>query len=264
MTATAAEIASSATTTLAGISGAPRPPEAMAPLRNVLLFDELLDRVVSRRPHLPGLGTFHGFSGLGKSVAARFGAARHRALYLEVGESWTRAKFCRALLTALGEAPHGTVGEMVDRIVARLAALGRPLIIDEFDHVVARRYVETIREIHDKSGAPILLIGEEMLPTKLLPWERFHNRILDWVPAQPTTAEDVRALAALHAPGLALAADLLAHVNARSDGRVRRVVVNLERLREAALLDGVERLDRAGWGDRPLFSGLPPRARRAG
>lgn len=235
-----------------------------APLRNVVLFDELLDRVVSRRRHLPGMGTFHGFSGLGKTFSATYGAQRHRALYVEVGESWTKVKFCKALLTELGVPARGTAADMIDVIIAHLVELERPLIVDEFDHVVRRGYVETIREIHDKSGAPIVLIGEELLPTKLLPWERFHNRILDWVPAQPTTAEDVAVLARLYVPGVQIGADLLDHINKRSDGRVRRVIVNLERVREAALLDGLERVDVAVWGDRPLFSGLPPQARRVG
>lgn len=160
--------------------------------------------------------------------------------------------------------PRGTIPEMVKEIVSAMVHLARPLIIDEFDHVVARGYVETVREIHDKSGAPIVLIGEELLPTKLLPWERFHGRILDWVPAQPTTAEDAAVLARLYVPGVEIAADLLDHINRLSEGRVRRVIVNLERVREAALLEGWDRADVAGWGDRPLFSGLPPRARRAG
>lgn len=240
------------------------PSGTIAPLRNVVLFDELLDRVVSRRRHLPGMGTFHGFSGLGKTFSATYGAQRHRALYVEVGESWTKAKFCKALLVELGVPPRGTIADMIDVIIAHLVELERPLIVDEFDHVVARGYVETIREIHDKSGAPIVLIGEELLPTKLLPWERFHNRILDWVPAQPTTAEDVAVLARLYVPGVEIGGDLLDHINKKSDGRVRRVIVNLERVREAALLDGLERVDLRLWGDRPLFSGLPPQARRVG
>lgn len=236
----------------------------IAPLRNVVLFDELLDRVVSRRKHLPGLGVFYGFSGLGKTFSATYGAQRHRALYVEVGESWTKAAFCKALLTELGVRPRGTTADMINAIIAHLVDLERPLIIDEFDHVVARRYVETVREIHDKSGAPIILIGEELMPEKLLEWERFHNRILDHVAAQPTTAEDAAVLARLYVPGVEIGGDLLDHINRKSDGRVRRVIVNLERVRKSALLEGWDAVDMATWGDRPLFSGLPPQARRVG
>ncbi|WP_207214001.1 hypothetical protein [Solidesulfovibrio carbinolicus] len=58
---------------------------------------------------------------------------------------------------------------------------GRPLIIDEMDHVVERNAVELVRDLYEASRAAILLIGEKALPGKLAQWERFHGRILDWV-----------------------------------------------------------------------------------
>lgn len=235
----------------------------IAPLRNVMLCDELLERLVHRRRGLPGMGCFYGFSGLGKTFSATYGAQRHRALYVEVGESWTKAKFCKALLTELGAPVRGTVADMIDTIISHLVELERPLIIDECDHVIRRNFIETIREIHDKSGAAILLLGEEMMPNKILTWERVHNRIADWVAAQPTTCDDVGVLARLWAPEVEIAPDLLDLINRRSDGRVRRVIVNLDRVREAATLEGWSYVDAATWGGRALFSGMPPQARRA-
>lgn len=235
----------------------------IAPLRNVALFAELLDRVVNRRRHLPGMGTFHGFSGYGKTFSATYGAHLHRALYVEVGESWTKATFCKALLVELGVPPRGTVADMVAAIIAHLVDLERPLIVDEFDHVVNRGYVETVREIHDRSGAPIVLIGEELLPNKLLRWERTHNRILDWVPAQPADAADVGALAGLYVPEVEVRSDLCEALARKSEGRVRRIVVNLERVREVAALEGLESVGLKEWGDRPLWTGQPPARRVA-
>jgi len=233
----------------------------IAPLRNVALFSELLDRVVGRRRHLPGMGTFHGPSGYGKTFSATYGAHLHRALYVEVGESWTKATFCRALLTELGVPPRGTIADMVATVIAHLVDLERPLIIDEADKVVDRGYIETIREIHDRSGAAIVLIGEELLPNKLLRYERAHNRILDWVPAQPAGADDVAALAGLYTPEIEVRPDLAEHLARRSDGRVRRIVVNLERVREVAALEGLESVGLKEWGDRPLWTGQPPTRR---
>lgn len=233
----------------------------IAPLTNVALFTELVSRVMNRPRHLPGMATFHGPSGYGKTFSATYAANKHRAFYLEVGESWTKAKFCRALLTELGVQPKGTIADMVDRIIEALVTTDRPLIIDEFDHVVRRRYHETVREIHDKTGAPIVLIGEELLPGELVPFERFHNRMLDWVPAQPAGLDDATALARLYCPEVEIAEDLLARLLERSDGRVRRIATNLERVRELAAAEALETIDLAVWGDRPLFSGIPPRRR---
>ena len=234
----------------------------IAPLRNVGLFVELVERVLSRPAHLPGMATFHGFSGYGKTFSATLAANTHRALYVEVGSTWTRKRFLDALLTELGQPGRGTIADMADLVISTLAQEGRPLIIDEFDHVVARGYVDLVREIHDKSCSAIILIGEELLPSKLARWERFHNRMLDWCPAQPADLADVRHLATLYAPKVAIADDLLDRIADAAQGRVRRACVSIERVREMASTSGLSAVDLAAWGDRPLFLGQPPARRQ--
>ncbi|EGJ49017.1 AAA family ATPase [Desulfocurvibacter africanus] len=233
----------------------------IAPLRNVGLFHELVGRVTSRPAHLPGMATFHGFSGYGKTFAATYAANRFRAKYVEIGESWTKRKLCSAILAELGVPARGTIADMVEKIIEALAVDQVPLIIDEADHLCGGGMVELVREIHDKSGAAIVLIGEELLPDKLAKWERVHNRMLDWVPAQPADLDDVRHLARLYCSGLEIGEDLLAKVAESSQGRVRRACVNLERIRERAATEGQEFMGLAQWGSEALFSGRPP-ARR--
>ncbi len=243
------------------MSATPVSVNSYANLANVALFVELLERVTARHRDLPGLAVFYGWAGLGKTKSATKAAHIHRAYYVEVGESWTKAKFCKALLTELGLPARGTVADMIDAIVIGLMDTARPLIIDEFDHIVRRGYVETIREIHDKSGAPIVLIGEEQLPFKLQQWERFHSRILDWVAAQPCDAHDVLALAPIYAPGIALADDMVQLLLTRTKGYTRRVAVNLARVAEVAMLEGWTAIDAKTWGNRPLYTGDAPTRR---
>lgn len=251
----------------------------IAPLSNVALFTELMDRVVNRPRHLPGLGTFHGFSGYGKTFSATYAANTYRALHVEVGASWTLKKFCQSVLRELGfvegrrrqdanaacavDIMPRTIPDMVEKIIEALAIEERPLIIDEFDHVTnwGEKSVNVIREILDKSQAAIILIGEEALPNKLQTWERVHNRVLDWVPAQPANAEDTQILAQLYCPGLDVAGDLAERITRLAEGRVRRICVNLERVREFAASSGLSSVDLSAWGDRPLWTGRPP-ARR--
>lgn len=237
----------------------------IAPLRNVALFIELVDRVMNRPAHLPGMATFHGFSGYGKTFSATYAANKWRARYIEVGASWTRKKMCEALLVELGETVKGTISSMVDTIIEALAIANVPLIIDEFDHVVSmgEKAVNLVREIHDKSEASIILIGEENLPNTLSRWERMHNRMLDWVPAQPADADDTAHLARLYCPDLEIAPDLLGRIADKSAGRVRRICVNLERVREHARMNGLDSIGLAEWGDQSLFTGKPPVRRAA-
>ena len=235
----------------------------IAPLQNVALFTSLVRRVTERPAHLPGMATFHGYSGYGKTFAATYAANKFSARYIEMGESWTKKKLCAAVLTELGvQTQAKTIADQMDQIVEALAIDGVPLIIDEADYLATKGLINLVREIHDKSGAPVLLIGEEGLPAALSKWERVHNRMLDWVPAQPATLEDARHLARLYCPGVTVEDELLSNIAEAASGRARRICVSLERVREMAATEGIEKIGMSQWGDRKFFRGQPPARRK--
>lgn len=236
-------------------------PTTTAPLHNVALCNRALERAMNRPAHLPGLVAFYGPSGWGKSTAAAYTANRHRAYYVEAKSSWTKKALLLAVLTEMGVAPAKTIYEMVDQVSEQLVLSGRPLILDEMDHIVAKKSVEVVRDIYESSNAPILLIGEEMMPAKLRAWERFHNRMLAWVPAQPCDLDDAGALAQLYCREVAIEEDLLHRIVEISRGAARRICVNIESVRQEAMADGLDSMDLAAWGDRPLYSGEAPKRR---
>lgn len=235
---------------------------SIAPLKNVTLMNSLVERVMNRAPGLPGMATFHGFSGYGKSSAATYVAAKHRCYHVEVKSVWTQKKLCQSVLRALGIQPVRTVADMVDQIGEELALSGRPLLIDEADYLVQRRMVEVVRDIYESSAAAIILIGEEMLPNKLKAWERVHGRMLDWVAAQPASLSDAKHLTSLYCPGIDIEADLLAKLREASGGSARRICVNLDRVRELARTQGLSSVGLSEWGDKTFHQGMPPHARR--
>lgn len=233
----------------------------IAPITNVAICMRAMQRAIERPAHLPGLVAFYGPSGWGKSFAAAYTANVHRAYYVECKSSWTRKALLLAICDEMGIKAADTIYELNDQVAEQLVRSGRPLIIDEFDHLVERRAVELVRDIYEASSAPILLIGEERLEANLRQWERFHNRILDWLPAEPASEEDVRHLAGLYCSRVRVAPDLLARVRDVTRGAVRRICINLERIQEHALSAGLDTVTLADWGDRELFSGAAP-ARR--
>ncbi len=236
--------------------------KTVAPLANVGMCLRALERGMNRPPHLPGMVCFYGPSGWGKSTAAAYVANKHRAAYIECKSTWTRKAVLLALAKELGlPAPARTIYELTDQICEQLALTGRPVIIDEMDHLVDKSAVEVVRDIYEGSGAAILLIGEERLPKKLERWERFHGRILDFYGAQPAGMDDARHLARLYCPALTIDDDLLAAIHKASRGSVRRICVNLERVNEFAQGQGMAEIGKDDWGDRPLFTGQAP-ARR--
>ena len=233
----------------------------IAQIANLGLCDLAIERALSRSANLPGLVCFYGPSGFGKSMAANYVANSRRARYVQAKSVWPKKHFLKAVLLEMGIKPAGTIPEMADQVAEELATSGRPLIIDEMDHLVDRNAVELVRDLYESSQAPILMIGEEGLPTKLKKWERMHGRVLAWVPAQPVTLADATKLRSLYCPHVEVADDLLVRLVELSHGSVRRVCVNLERIQEEAMVAGKKVMDLALWGKRELYTGEAPKRR---
>lgn len=234
---------------------------SLAPLRNVLLAGRVVEHLVHRAPNLPGMGVLYGPSGFGKSSAAAYAANRHRAVYVECRSYFTRKSLLLAILDEMGVKPARTIYEMVNQVGEELVLSRKPLILDEMDHIVERNLVELVRDVYEVSNAAILMIGEEHFPKKLKRWERFHNRVLDWCPAEPSDMEDARKLAKLYSPDVELKDDLLAKIVEATRGVTRRICVNVETVRQEAKKAGHRAMDLKAWGTRPFYTGEAP-ARR--
>lgn len=235
---------------------------SVAPLRNVQAMSQLLDRVQKRDRDLPGMACFYGPSGFGKTTAAAWNANRMRAYWVQVKSAWTTKKLCTSILEDVGIVPRRTIADQVDQISDELAKSGRPLLIDEADYLVSRSMIEIVRDIYESSKATIVLIGEEALPQKLQRWERVHGRMLEWVAAQPADLPEVGILAGIRCKGIALEEDLQQLILTASNASVRRICVNLDRVRERARTRGLRRMSAADWGKADFYTGAAPAPRR--
>lgn len=234
----------------------------VAPLTNVKLCMAALERAMNRDRHLPGLVCFYGPSGFGKSMSACYAYNKMGAYYIECKVKHTKKSFLQDLLVEMGILPAKTISEMFDQVINALGEGDAPLIIDQMDYLVEKKdAVELVRDMFDSSGTPILIIGEEMLPDKLKQWERFHRRILEWIPAQKVSLADAAHLKQLYCPELDISEDLLIHIHELANGSAGRVCVNLSRVQEEARKDGVKSMDLKTWGNRRLYTGEPPKRR---
>ena len=219
---------------------------SIAQIRNISQCYEAVKRTMERNPLLPGISAFYGPSGFGKSTAANFVATKTNAFYVQVKSTYTKKAFLQALLREMSIPYPATLSEMMELATSELAKSGRPLIIDEFDHLVQGNKVEIIRDLYEGSQGTFLIIGEEMLARKLEKWERFHGRILNWVPALPADINDVTLLASIYAPELEVDKPVLEQLLAQVRGSTRRVSTNLEMLNEKALEAGVRHISKQG------------------
>ncbi|MEM7269654.1 MAG: ATP-binding protein [Pseudomonadota bacterium] len=236
--------------------------QTMAPITNVALMTDLVGRVTTRAPGLPGLGVFYGPSGYGKSTAAAYAAIKYRAVVVEIRSAYTAKYLCAAIAAEFGLEEKGSTAALVDRIAAAMARTGRPLIIDEADYLVGKRLIEIVRDLHEASQGSIILIGEERFPVNIEKWERFHGRVLSFTAAEPVSLDDVRHLAGIYCPGVSLTDDLVQLILDQSGRSARRVATSLNRVRERAAVLGLEAAAADAFEAGEFSDGSAPKPRR--
>lgn len=235
----------------------------IVPLTNVGLLASAIERALQRPVGLPGLVVMYAASGLGKSVAAAWAANQHRAYYVECRDTWTKMAFLKAILRDMAIQPAGTLSEMVDQVAEQLSLSGRPLIVDDVQYLLDKSVANILTDLYNASQGTIVLIGEEKVPSSLAKLERLHNRVLEWVPAQPATLDDVQQLARSSYPRQSMSDDLLEDLIRATRGCLRRIAVNLHRVNNEALALGLNAMDKAAWGKRTWFTGDAPARGRA-
>jgi len=231
---------------------------SIRPLRNVAALTTLIKRVEGREFGLPGMAVFYGPTGFGKTYAACHASAVQKAIHIPVQRLWTQKTLLTAILRELSIVPRKTLAEMMMQANEALAAAQRPLIIDETDYAIERGMIEIIRDFHDGSHVPVILIGMEMLPQKLRKWELVDGRILSWVAAEPADLRDARLLADIYAIGVKIDDALLKRILQTNKGSVRRISTDLAHVLEQSKLQGVREMTLDAWGDAPFLRGDAP------
>lgn len=221
---------------------------SVKPLTNVATMAALVKELQNRTFGMPGLGVFHGYPGYGKTFGAIFCASAFDVIHISMQGDWTKKTFLQRLLNELGLPAKRVVPDMVLQACEGLAKEGRTLIIDEADYAFRRGIIELIRDLHDGSDTPVVMIGMEEFPQKLRKYELIDSRVMSWVAAQPATLKDAGMLAEVYAEGIEIGDDLLNAILERNTGNVRRIVTDLAQVKNEARKLGQTSISLDDWG----------------
>lgn len=209
-----------------------------------LRFDKAVDSALGSDKGLSGFILAHGQAGRGKSVAAdRYHCTRGTGSYVRVWQNWSQSAFLQRLLFEVRgtneDMPRhngNRCKEMIVRLLKdKLKAKPQVLFIDEADRLKIDR-IEDLRDIHEMTGVPIVLIGEEGLSGLLAERRRIWSRVVHEVEFGAIAAAEV-AIYAVQAAGLSIPADLCQKISDKSEGDfrlVRNMMLLLEQAAKAA------------------------------
>lgn len=231
----------------------------IAVTKNVAALLRAYESLAGRDRGIPGIGLLHGQTGAGKTTATAWLVNRTNGVYLRAAATWTPSSMLgRAVVELGGEAAtHRGSAQMVDFIVRRLAEENRPLFVDEADYLFRDlRMLETLRDIHDLSEQPVLMIGMEGIARRLVSRQQLSGRISQWVDFLPADLEDARTLAATVCE-VQLEDELLDRLHAEAKGSMRLMAVGLARVEALAKGNGWKKVGVDQWGERKFFFGAP-------
>lgn len=201
-------------------------------------FNAAMDAVRDSGKYASGFVVAHGQAGRGKSVAADRYHFVNGGAYVRVWQGWSQTAFMQRLLFEVRgkntEMPRHTGNRCKEMVVELLQNNPLPIFIDEADRLKVDR-IEDLRDIHEMTGVPVVLIGEE-LDGLLYERRRIWSRVAYEVEFGAISSAEV-AMYAMQAAGLNIPAELCVQVAQKAEGDfrlVRNMMILLEQAAKVA------------------------------
>lgn len=229
----------------------------LAILKNVVNLRSAFEALATRDAGVPGMGLVHGFTGYGKTTTVAWLVTQVNGVFVRAGAMWTPNAMLGAIMAEIGAAAMWRNQSMVNHIVATLAQTNRPLFVDEADYCLRNPVMlETLRDMHDLAGVPVVLIGMEGFERKLVHRLQLARRISQWVEFLPADVGDARTLTDTVCE-IEVGDDLLARLHEETKGNVGLMIVALSRIEAMAKANSWRKVDADRWGNRRLTVAQP-------
>ncbi len=166
-----------------------------AETQNVQRYLVAVNRMLASPPGIDKFMLVHGEVGLGKTETNLWwkNTMSPQSAFIRIKKAMGVRWLLEEIVVELGLVPEKRTSDLFHQVVGELIGTNRTLIFDEIDYVADKRtLVETIRDIGDMAGTPIILVGMPWAPEKLKRFPALWRRISQVVPYHGLTEADVR------------------------------------------------------------------------
>lgn len=146
--------------------------------RNVKRFISLMDNLQKTPSNVAKMALVYGSFGLGKSQTIMWWVTNNDAIYVRCNHNISPRWLLSEIVKELDEVPCYTSQRLFEQIEEKLKYNPKILVVDEIDYLFSNKHtIETLRDIHDKLGIPVLLVGMELADKKLQKYGHINDRI---------------------------------------------------------------------------------------
>ncbi len=145
--------------------------------QNVKNFIGLVENLINKPKNIPKMGLVYGEPGLGKSQTALWLACKYDGVYLRASNLMTGRWLLEEMVKELDEIPRFLSSDNFNLVVKKLKQNPQIIFIDEIDYLMNNyKTIETLRDIHDETGCPIIFIGMGLAHRKLERYTHLYDR----------------------------------------------------------------------------------------
>lgn len=209
--------------------------------KNVKKFVALMDELQKLPPNIPKLALVYGAHGLGKSQAIQWWADKNDSVYVRATQGMTSRWLLSDIAEELGEEPFWHTQETFNLIENHLRQNPKIIIVDEIDYLIEKSTVETLRDLHDKTGCPIVLAGMGAVDKRLARYPHLCDRIYKSMKFEQFNSDDIREII-LQLTDLKFTEDAVEYLATRTN-QFRQLVKLINKIEKLSETNRIEELD---------------------
>lgn len=163
---------------------------------NVKQFITMMNNLQNRPDGVPAMGLVYGKPGLGKNQTINWWTFKNDAILVRCTQLMTAKWLLNEILDYMTEIkPYYTNG-CFNAVVRNLILNPKVLIVDEIDYLtIDSKAIETLRDIHDKTNVPVILVGMTSANSRLKKFSHLYDRISEIVKFEKFSKVDIKTIA---------------------------------------------------------------------
>ena len=160
--------------------------------KNVKKFVALMEEVKQLPANIPKIVLVFGEYGLGKSETIKWWTFKNDCIYVRANQGMSSRWLLSEIAEELGEEAFWHIQDTFNLVEQKLKQNPKPLIIDEVDYLVTNNVIEILRDLHDRTGCPMILVGMVNIDKKLSRYPHLKDRIYKTFKFEPYAKQDIK------------------------------------------------------------------------
>ena len=227
--------------------------------KNVKNFVALMQELKNLPPNMSRIALVYGEYGLGKTQTIQWWLANNDAVYVRATRGMTERWLLSKLADDLDILPSWYSQSNYELIEESLLENPKVIIVDEVDYLLRQNIIETLRDLHDTTKCPLVLVGMENIDKKLSALPHLCDRIYKSYKFERLGFDDV-CMVVKELSDLPFTPDAIEYLASR-ENQLRQIIKLINKVEKLANINQIKRIDenllKGFFNERPTLKVMP-------